>query len=122
MITTPIVLQPRWRSIDDDPPKDGRWLWGEWPAIKSALRFSIPAPRIVAPMRWGKSRSTTPHWMREGSITYGDGPVRWAEMIYPVGDEPVSLDQDNALTREGLRHALMHLDLPLIDNGIVDYD
>lgn len=99
---------------------DGRWVWGEWPAIKSILGT---APRIIAPMQYGKLPHYAAHWLRNGRVTFGSDPVRWAPMIYPIGDEPIPLDQDNALVREGVKHALMHLDLPLAeDNGIVDYD
>ncbi len=75
-------------------PRTGQWVWGEWPAILSD-DGTVMHPRIVGPMRWGKTHGTVEHWLLEGKRTYGLDPSRWAPMQEPPPEHET--DDDPAL-------------------------
>ena len=79
-----------WRGIES-APRTGQWVWGEWPAILSG-GGAVLHPRIVGPMRWGRTRETVEHWQFEGKTTYGADPVRWAPMGAPPDEQDVDVE------------------------------
>lgn len=82
-----------WRPIHT-APRDGTWVWGEWPRLMTVASHSWRASlRIVAPMCWIKPDEIhVEHWCIGGRFTPGDDPVRWAPMSEPPEEHEAFLD------------------------------